>query len=209
VTPRRSKSGGKSFQTAVLFILAAAAVAAVFIFFAPRPSEDACIPFAVKYAAEFRLEPELVLAVIKKESSFDPGARGAAGEYGLMQVMPATGEQIASELGLYNFTPDNLLDAGLNVRFGAYWLSRMRAYEGVDEPWAFRIAEYNAGAARVDEWLSSAKDRSKAESFLDAVAIPSVKRYVRDVLEFRADYKNRRVIGKFLEKEKSKSANKN
>jgi soluble lytic murein transglycosylase len=201
VTAARSKSASKFYRLAAIFFFLSILGALIYMLLLPSWSEEKTIPFAVKYAAEFKIEPELALAVVKKESSFDSDARGAAGEIGLMQIMPATAAQIAMELEISNFTLDNLSEPGLNVRFGSYWLSRMREYEGTDNPWAFRLAEYNAGAPRVDEWRAKATDPAKAESFLDAVAIPSVKSYVRDVLEYWTDYKARRVILIYIENE--------
>ncbi|SFQ05762.1 Transglycosylase SLT domain-containing protein [Mesorhizobium sp. NFR06] len=46
--------------------------------------------FATCQASLYGLEPVLAHAVMEIESGFDPGVRGADGEVGLMQVMPAT-----------------------------------------------------------------------------------------------------------------------
>ncbi len=70
-----------------------------------------------------RGRPQLVLALIDVESSFDPFAVSSAGAVGLMQVMPFW----PRKLGL---STRDLLDVELNVRMGtsilAYYLDRER-----------------------------------------------------------------------------------
>src|SRR5262245_57026751 len=54
----------------------------------------------IKYSAKYRLDPELVTAVMRVESTARPWARSAKGALGLMQVMPhmARGETFAGNL---------------------------------------------------------------------------------------------------------------
>lgn len=48
----------------------------------------------------FAIDYRLVMAIIDKESQFNPRAVGAAGEIGLMQIMPNTGKLMAVSLQL-------------------------------------------------------------------------------------------------------------
>lgn len=61
-------------------------------------------------------DPEMVLAVIKKESQFNPKAKSSVGALGLMQIMPDT----AKWLGLKNTT--KLYDPVTNIRYGIKYL---------------------------------------------------------------------------------------
>jgi soluble lytic murein transglycosylase-like protein len=85
------------------------------------------------------LTPDLLRAVIEKESSYLPCAVSRTGAQGLMQLMPAT----AAELGL-----ENPFDPRENVNAGARFLKQLLVkYEG-NLPLA--LAAYNAGPSRVD-----------------------------------------------------------
>ena len=93
---------------------------------------------ATRAAARHGLDPNLVLAVARTESCFDPRARSVAGALGLMQLMPAT----ARELGVVDpFDPEASLDGG------SRYLARMLARFGGDLDLA--LAAYNAGPGNV------------------------------------------------------------
>lgn len=86
-----------------------------------------------------RDRPQLVLAVIDVESSFDPFAVSSAGAVGMMQVMPFW----PGELGL---TTRDLLDVEMNIRMGtsilAYYLERERG------DYRRALARYNGSVGR-------------------------------------------------------------
>jgi soluble lytic murein transglycosylase len=181
---------------ALAALAAIATVASILLTYLVHPhcSEKECIPYVARYSKSYGIDADIVLAVIKTESSFNPYARGSAGERGLMQVMPGVARQIADELGIEDFRPDDLFGRDTAVRFGTYWLSRMQAYKKTDNPWVFRLAEYNAGHPNVRKWRAAADNPDNAESFLAAITIASTRRYVRDVLAAREEYKRRGIF---------------
>ena len=101
------------------------------------------------HAANYRLEPQLVAAVIYQESKFDADARSSSGAVGLMQLLPETGQGIADRTGGDAWQPGDLLDPELNVRYGSWYLRHLLDKYG-DERLA--LAAYNAGQTNVDEW---------------------------------------------------------
>ncbi|MFP4070657.1 MAG: transglycosylase SLT domain-containing protein [Desulfovibrionales bacterium] len=86
------------------------------------------------------LDPLLVRAVIEVESGFEPEAVSTAGARGLMQIMPATGD----ELGLQSpFDPDD------NIQAGVRYLKRMLDdFQSVP----LALAAYNAGPNAVKRY---------------------------------------------------------
>ncbi len=86
----------------------------------------------------------LLEGTIFVESRFRPGARSNAGAVGLMQLMPATGQAMAQELGIEGFDP---FDPEDNVRAGAHFLRRLRDRYGGDRD--LMHAAYFAGPGAV------------------------------------------------------------
>ena len=92
-------------------------------------------------AYEFRLDPELVLAVVRVESNFNPNARSPKNAQGLMQLIPATAER---------FGVRNAWDPQQNLRGGmAYLRWLLDRFEG---DVALALAGYNAGEGAVQQY---------------------------------------------------------
>lgn len=93
----------------------------------------------------------LVDSVIKQESAGQVDAVSPKGALGIMQLMPDTARQMAQQLGV-NFNLGRLTrDADYNKQLGSAFLSKL--LERYDGEQALAVAAYNAGPARVDEWL--------------------------------------------------------
>jgi soluble lytic murein transglycosylase len=104
----------------------------------------------VEEARASDLDPALVLAVIRVESGFDAFAVSPAGAYGLMQILPATGEHLAGRLGVPWVGPRSLFDPVTNVKLGVAYLEELRERYGSLET---ALAAYNWGPGRIDQFL--------------------------------------------------------
>jgi soluble lytic murein transglycosylase len=101
------------------------------------------------HAENYRLEPQLIAAVIYQESKFDADAVSGSGAVGLMQLLPATAQGIADRTGASGWQQDDLLDPELNVRYGSWYLRHLLDKYGDEE---LALAAYNAGQTNVDRW---------------------------------------------------------
>ena len=96
-------------------------------------------PLINEIAAEHDLEPELVMGVIKVESSFNADSKSRVGAQGLMQIMPGTARHMKCS---------NVWEPESNIRCGCKVLSRYLAkYDG---NLIYGLAAYNAGPGNVN-----------------------------------------------------------
>jgi soluble lytic murein transglycosylase len=109
-------------------------------------------------ASRYSLDPELIKAIIKVESGFNPYAVSEKGAMGLMQLMPATAEEM--KVG----AP---FEAGENIMGGSRYLRKMLNL--FDGDLRLGLAAYNAGPSRVLENGAIPK-------------IPETEQYVEKVL---------------------------
>ena len=139
--------------------------------------------YVQEYSAKYDLDPNLVYAVMKTESNFDPNAQSDVGAKGLMQITDSTGEWIAKQMGVTNFNSSMLKDPRTSVEFGCWYLEDLYQQYG---NWDLVIAAYNAGRGNVDSWLSSG-DYSKNGN-LNYIPFGETDKYVKRVDVFDKIY---------------------
>ncbi|MEG0370764.1 MAG: lytic transglycosylase domain-containing protein [Clostridium sp.] len=132
------------------------------------------------YAHKYNLDEYLVYALIKKESRYDPLAVSKKGAVGLMQIMPETGEYIASLIGEESFKESNLHDAQINIKYGTYYLAKLSKDFHTDVEAI--LAAYNGGEGNVRKWMSQNND----ELDEDKIPFKQTRDYVKSI---KRDYK--------------------
>jgi len=139
-------------------------------------------------AAEKRLDPALIAAVIYAESKFEPRP-SSAGAQGLMQILPETANYLARLSGGRSFTSSDLATPSVNVAYGSYYLRYLLDHYDGNEVLA--LAAYNGGLANVDRWVARA-DSAGHSLTIGAIPFPETREYVRRVLDaeqlYRSDY---------------------
>ena len=130
-------------------------------------------------AAANALDPYLLAAVIKTESDFRADAVSPKGAVGLMQIMPETGQWIALQSGMSDFTQDMLFEPEVNIRLGAWYLANL--YEEFDNQTVTTLAAYNGGRGNVNKWLAETKWTGELRT-LDSVPYIETRNFVRKVL---------------------------
>lgn len=145
--------------------------------FYPMPWKDE-IAFASRATG---LASETIWAVMRRESKFKQYALSRRGAVGLMQLMPATADEVAGNLRI---AAEDLYSPRHNILVGAaHFASLAKQFDG-ELPRI--VAAYNAGAACVSRW-----DTLEAQDWIEWVeAIPyaETREYVRSVLENREVY---------------------
>lgn len=128
---------------------------------APRKIFD----LVMKMAPQFKVEPQLALAIIAAESNFDSLALSPKNAQGLMQLIPETSER---------FNVKNAFDPTQNIRGGLTYLRWLLAYFEGDV--ALVAAAYNAGEGQVERYRGVPpymETRAYVQRILKAVGMPA------------------------------------
>jgi soluble lytic murein transglycosylase-like protein/TolA-binding protein len=126
-----------------------------------------------------RLDPLLILGVVRQESAFNARAISRSDARGLMQLLPSTGREVYQRLGLETFRDDLLFDPQMNVRLGAQYLGGLaETHRG---NLILALAAYNAGPRRVRQWLQ-ALSTADWDEFIERLPFEETRLYVKSVL---------------------------
>ncbi|MCE7903076.1 MAG: lytic murein transglycosylase [Gammaproteobacteria bacterium PRO9] len=131
------------------------------------------------------LDPVWTLALIRAESAWQTDARSPVNALGLMQLMPATGQRMARELGIAWQGSGMLLDPVTNIRLGTRYLAQQAERFG-GSPW-LATAAYNAGPTPVQRWLSE-RGTLPPDVFIETIPYGETRDYVMRVLAFGVIY---------------------
>jgi len=144
-------------------------------------------------AAEHHLDPMLVKAVVWRESRFDPRKHGSRGERGLMQVSEKAANEWAHANKTDNFKVEQLFDPKTNLEAGTWYLYRaVERWEAQSDPTSFALAEYNAGASRVERWSGGSGDSNiPVKQFLQNIDFPATRKYVDSIIQRYQFYQRR------------------
>ncbi len=143
-------------------------------------------------ARRYGIDPNLLFAVMRVESVYQPHIVSYAGAIGLMQIMPRTGRLIANRLGRRDYSAADLLDPQTNLDFAAWYLSSLiRRFDG---RLPLAIAAYNGGPHNVRRWLAGHADRMPLDAFLEEIPFGQTHRYVRRVLTHYAAYRRQQGL---------------
>ena len=136
-------------------------------------------------ASAFGVDPLLMLAVIRQESSFDPRAQSGAQALGLTQIVPSTARNIAARLGVDDFGLSDLFRPQVSVRFGSWFLSSLLGdYHGRVFP---TLAAYDAGGGNVARWLARFGD--DPDLLVEQIPFAETQMYLRIVYDNYWHYK--------------------
>lgn len=144
-----------------------------------------------QHSREESLDPFLVAALIRQESEFNVKVVSYANAYGLMQLLPSTGRQLARHFGIRRFNTAQLLMADRNIQLGTYYFRNLlNSYGGQVE---LALASYDAGPGRANLWRTWGPFREPAE-FIETVPFHETRGYVQIVLR-NADVYRRLYAG--------------
>jgi soluble lytic murein transglycosylase-like protein len=128
------------------------------------------------------VDPYTIMGLIHQESYYNAKARSAVGATGLMQLMPATGKELA---GRFHIAP-RLDNPETNIRLGtAHFKMLVDLFNGSNE---LAIASYNAGQGRVLQWRRAAPGKPM-DDFIESIPFRETRTYVKHVVMLASTYK--------------------
>ncbi len=151
-------------------------------------------PLFEQSSSDARISSTWAYGIARSESLFMRDVRSRAGAIGLMQLMPATGREVAREIQLPYSGLVTLTNPASNIRLGTTYLGQMaERYNGNQ---VLATAAYNAGPHRVDRWLPE-NGELDARVWIENIPYNETRKYVKRVLSAQAIF-HWRMTGQIL-----------
>ena len=134
----------------------------------------------------YGLDALFMFSVIRQESLFEGFVKSTADAYGLMQIIPGTGAQIASELNWpASYSVDDLYRPNVSIRFGSYYLASNRDLFGGNMYAA--LAAYNGGPGNAAIWNNLAGN--DPDLLVELIRFQETRDYIRLIYEIFGTYR--------------------
>lgn len=139
----------------------------------PRPFQE----WVLEYAGKWKVDPNLIYAIMREESRFQVSARSSVSAMGLMQIMPNTAKEIAKTLGI-SIANEEVTDPEINIQLGTFYIHSMltRFQKNIDKA----LAAYNAGAGNVQKW-SRSNVGNREQDFPSSIRFFETREYITKV----------------------------
>ncbi|HRO68565.1 MAG TPA: lytic transglycosylase domain-containing protein, partial [Pseudobdellovibrionaceae bacterium] len=147
----------------------------------PRPWPEE----AGRAAKAARVPPELIYAIMRQESAFNPRARSHAEAYGLMQLLPNVASRLASKYKSPYKGPESLYEPAVIIPLGAFELRTL--FDRWNEVWVPSIASYNASEQAVRGWMKMRRREDPIE-FIEEIPYEETRGYIKLVMRNQVFY---------------------
>lgn len=120
-----------------------------------------------------KIDPIILLSLIRQESVFNPLARSPVGARGLMQIMPTTARRLKKSV-----RDNQLADPKLNIELGTKYVKNLlKRYDG---NLVYVLSAYNAGESRVERWKNLYFDTDETIlKNIEAIPFLETRNYVK------------------------------
>lgn len=146
--------------------------------------------YVKREAGAYKVDPYLVLALIREESRFNPKAVSRSYARGLMQIINSTGKKISKDLDM-SYYYKNLYKPETNIKMGTYYFASLLSRFGGNPSLA--LAGYNGGPNRVkkwvNEWYNGDINKVDVDDFVINIPIKETRDYVEKVMGSYYQYK--------------------
>lgn len=137
-----------------------------------------------KYAKQRKIDPYIVLSIMKAETQYKSDAISPVGAVGLMQFMPYTLDKLSNLVGDTVKVTD-LFEPKKAIKYGAVYLKKL--FLELDNQSPLTAAAYNGGPHRVKSWIKKLGDIDY-DVFIEHIPFAETRTYVKRVITFRSIY---------------------
>lgn len=138
-----------------------------------------------KYAKAHSVDAYLMFAMMLEESRYQADAVSWAGAIGLMQIMPATGKELARQLKIRRFRSSMLKKPEVNIRMGAKYIAYLNSL--FDSDAMLVTGAYNGGPGRMSRWVKS-KNIADIDEFVEKITIRETRLHIKKVINSYDNY---------------------
>jgi soluble lytic murein transglycosylase-like protein len=143
-------------------------------------------PLVQGEALRHRLDPNLIWAIMRTESSYRPDVISPVGATGLMQIMPNTGRLLSRAMKLPGFRHDQLFQPEVNLKLSAWYLRAVM--DKFQQQVPLVAAAYNGGPHNVARWLRRRGQGAALDEFVEEMTFSQSRRYAKKVVRLMALY---------------------
>lgn len=129
----------------------------------------------------WKIDPALVWALSRQESSFRPYASSPAGACGLMQLLPSTAAYISGNKKLRQ-NKSRLFTAEYNLELGQEYVSYLMDKPFINGNLLYMMTAYNAGPGNLYKWLKTIKDNNDPLLFMEIIPSQETRIYLERVM---------------------------
>lgn len=140
------------------------------------------------YAKNYHIPQAFIYAIIRQESGFRRDVVSSAGARGLMQIMPATANQVAKKEKITYKHQDQLFSSEQNINIGVAYLNYLAAR--FHQHPILMAAAYNAGPSQVNYWLKH-HTPTEIDIWIETLPWHETRNYLKNVISFYAVYQYR------------------
>ena len=133
-----------------------------------------------KYAKLYDVDTFLIAAMILEESRYNAEAVSWAGAIGLMQIMPATGKELAQQLKIRRFRTSMLKQPDVNIQMGTKYIGYLNSL--FDGNAMLVTGAYNGGPGRMKRWVAS-KNIADIDEFVEKIRIRETRLHIKKVID--------------------------
>lgn len=165
----------------IIIVIASVSIVVVWVYrnvVYPRKYKD----IVEQAAGIYNVDPNLIYAIIKRESKFDSNATSHSGAKGLMQLMDATAYDMARKIDTIDEKDYDIYDPYTNIFLGTRYISYLISH--FDGNYYLAIIAYNAGMGNTKTWLK--KDYKEYQTFSDVyecIRYNETKNYLNSVIK--------------------------
>ncbi|AZZ37413.1 hypothetical protein CIK05_11615 [Bdellovibrio sp. qaytius] len=149
-----------------------------------------------QYAELRKIDPYMILSIMRAETQYKSDAISPVGAVGLMQFMPYSAQKVA-DITDQKIQTEQLFTPEKSIEFGAAYLKKLSLEMDNQKPLV--AAAYNGGPHRVKAWIKNL-GQLEFDKFIEHIPFVETRTYVKRVLTYRATYD--KLYNKSLELDK-------